>query len=978
MVRSSDPAMPRQAWAFEEFTYAPYAGGAAQTLGRLRRRAVLNSNPADLVGRYGFTVTWTAGTIDNATDTLGRILRFDYANETECVQTDPSPPHACLRLETRSIRLAAVRYQSNVAAASVVVAALQTTAAPDNTRLERIERPAVAGYTRFLYQLDPSSSFCVHCAALLTDVIVPGDAAAATPGPLAPVMASEIVLEHDDYGPGPSASVLVGVHSKSPGREFAYEYAGTTTTQFDLTQDGGACGADNTCATPGYTCRTVGQLAPHCYAADVMVHDSVTALGRSHFPAGSSGGSTRSGNSNAFARSYTSTGAPRDLVDSSGSRTTYGYDSKARLRCMVRNDNDTAAFADPAHPDTSACAAPAGSYVLRIDYDATTTTTTVPSELGGMITLVETRDPATGLIATRATTGQTHSIDGTAHSELHTTTTTYDSLGRAILEDGPLDNTSAYDVTETAYYDTFDPAWPYNLGQRKSVTRHVGTAAAHHALTTTFAEYDLFGMPHRTVAPSGEQEVALASPDRMTWTLTRVGSDGTSVTSTVVTMNPDGTERSEQAADGVCLTFEYQGTAGYVGEATVIRRSNTACGVLPIDRASGEVEVRTYVNDDPDRIESIVKLADGVVTETSNGFTYDRDRRLISRATLDDPAPFTYAFSDVLPAGGAAPGGPGPGRWKTTLTSDTAARPTQIARFLDTTNRQTFDYGYGSTAALRPTTISRGQNGVGTSTSTFVYDDFGRLVDAVIPELGGPVRYEYDLAGHLRKQRVGVGTADVTTSAYTTDTLGRVTAVDNDLEHAVDCSQVATGTAIDDAELRYDDCDPGDVPDGVTCSHAVGKLTMSRAIVQCGMAGAIVKRGRWYDYDAAGRVSRVAYASVAGAVIAPPAVMTYTYDAAGRLAAYGSPLNDAFGTRYTRGASDGRIAALSTTAATPVVIASDIAYRPFGRVTDIRTASVQTATGGTRALVLHRTYRGDGELDGLAASFTGTAPTIDV
>lgn len=976
VVRTTNAAAPRQIWAFEEFTYAPYGGGTTQRLGRLRRRAMLTSNLSDLTGRYGFTVTWTAaGTIDNATDTLGRILRFDYTNETECVQTDPNPPHACTATEIRSIRLSAVRYQPSTTATAVVVATLQTTAAPANTRLERVERPAIAGYTRFLYLDAASTATCVHCAGLLTDVIVPGDAAAATPAPSAPVMASEVVREHDDYGPGPSPSVLVGVHSKAPGREYAYEYSSTTTKQFDLTQDGGACATGNTCTTPGYLCRTVGQIAPHCYAADVMTHDTTTSLGTSHFTASST--SPAGGNSGAFSRSYTPTGAPRDLVDSSGTRTTYGHDTLGRIRCVVRDDNDTAAFADPTHPDTSACAGPATSYILRFDYTATTTTSTAPGPLG-TVTVVETRDATTGLVTSRATTGQTRAIDGTAASETHTTTSTYDALGRVLVEDGPRVNTEAYDVTETTYYDAFDPAWPYNLGHLKSVTRYVGTAASHRALTTTFSEYDLFGTPHRSVAPGGEQEVTTVSADRMLWTLARADSAGTAVATTVVTMNPDGTERSERTSDGVCVTFEYQGTDGYLGVPTVTRRSNTACGVLPINRNSGEVEVRTYKQDDPDRLDSLVRMQDGVVMETQTGFTYDRDRRLTARATLDDPAPFTYAFSNVLPAGGAAPGGPGPGRWKTTITSDAFSRLTQVARALDASNQQTYGYGYPSTAAQWPTTITRGKNGVATTTSTFVYDDFGRLVEATVPEVGGVTRYEYDLGGHLRKQRVAAGTVEVVTSAYTTDALGRVTAIDHDLEHPIDCATAAAGTAIDDAELRYDDCAPGDAPAGATCSHALGRMTMSRATLQCGTTGAVVKRGRWYDYDAAGRISQIAFASQTGATIATPAVMTYSYDTAGRLAAVKSPLNDAFGTAFTRRASDGRVGGLTTTASTPVAIASNLAYRPFARITDLGTASTQTVTGGTRTLALHRNYRSDGELDGLAARFTGSAPTLDL
>jgi RHS repeat-associated protein len=992
VVRTVDSSAPRRIWAFEEFTYKHYNGSANKALGRLRRNAILTSNTSDLMGRYGFTINWSPqGTITDAIDTLGRQILFNYVDETECVEQIPNelPPNNCASIATIATRLGSVQYKPHSMATAATIAALQIENTTHHARLERVARPAMAGYTRFLYSDIPPGSGCNNCGALLTDVIVPGDAAVSTPGPLAPVLATETVLEHDEYGRSPGGSAMVGIYSKAHGREYAYEYTPTKTTQFDLHQDDGPCGAGNSCPSPGFACRTLNQLTRRCYAADVMTHSDATGLPTSHASFGGGGGAQGgSGNAKTFARNYTSTGAPRDAIDASGSRTTYGYDSLARIRCIVDGDNDTQAFGDPSQPDTSACAGSVSSKSVRFDYTTTSVTTTTASVLSpGFVTDVETYDPISLLAVSRVTTGITRDVDGTAYSETHTTTTAHDTLGRVILMNGPLDDSVTYDAVRTEYYTSHDPAWPYNFGQVRTVTQYTGSSSQNTPLTTRYEEYDLFGVAHRINGPNGDQVAYTSSADRLTWTTTQIGSDGATIASSTVVMNANGTVRSSRDGAGVCVTFEYADASGFVGVPTVIRRSDTACGVLPIDQSSGEVEIRTYVKGERDRLESIVRKTNGVTELSYAGFTYDRDRRLISASTLDAATPFVYSFTDVLPSGTTAPEGPSPGSWKTTFTADPLGRPSSLLRFVDATNKQTNGYLYAANTSMRPTTVTRGFNGVPASTSIFSYDDFGRLIAATVPEAGPPgspatTRYEYDVGSRLVRRRVGVGTPAVNTTAYSYDALDRVTFIDQDVEHPVTCTATTSpaGTPIQDEEYIYDGCPALDSPAGVRCTNALGRLAVALVIVQCGANDNIVKRGRWYGYDTAGRVGSVAYATVTGDTFGAAATITYGYDGAGRPLSYTSPLNDAFGTQYTYGASDGRVASIATTSMPGSPIANNLTYRAFGGLTDFTTASVQPVTGGTRALAVHNGYRQDDALDSLVRGFVGSgdAQSLDV
>jgi hypothetical protein len=222
VIRTTDSDAPRLIWSFEEFAFTSYSGNV-YTLGRLRRHAILTSNLSDLGGQYGYTVTWTsAGTISNVVDSIGRELDFTYYS--------PPPDNGI----TRSRSISQVSYKASPTATPVAVVAVTMT--PDNQFLDRVQKVGVGGYTRFLYYTVPVGQTCVNCGSLITDIVTPGDGAASTPAIQASVMSTEIVLEHNDYGPDPFATdYLIGTHTKYPGREYGYTYpTSTSTIQFDL------------------------------------------------------------------------------------------------------------------------------------------------------------------------------------------------------------------------------------------------------------------------------------------------------------------------------------------------------------------------------------------------------------------------------------------------------------------------------------------------------------------------------------------------------------------------------------------------------------------------------------------------------------------------------------------------------------------------------------------------------------------------
>lgn len=969
VIQTTDTQAPRKTWAFEEVTFTTLEN-ASETITRLKRHSLtkdtITATTTTIQDFYGFTVSWTAdSTIEKVVDTLSRELQFTYA----------SLPSGCSGTACSYRIVTGLRYKPHSSSPTTYDAAT-ISYAYDGQVLDRVSQVGSGTYKRFLYW-QPTST-CPNCSKLMSDVIVPGTSGTA-PGPQAPVLADEVVLEHHDFtiegtlGMRPRA-----IGSRGPSRHYAYVWqdGSALVTQLDLNQPTGTCAlgcdADSQC------------YSGTCYFIKSYEWDANFRRPQSEsFLSGVSGGGGGGTPKTTHDISYSGMGSPTGIVDSAGVRTTTGLDTKGRLRCLVRDDDDTEAFQTPTAPDTSACAGPAGAQIVRVDYAGLTITKTTPGILGaGDVVETQTLDPNTLYLASNVTVGKTRDLAGSNVNVTKTATRTYCSdpacLGRLEETNGPLADAVALDKTRTEYYTAFDPSWPHNFGRVQRVKRYVGNSTSNIELTTVYAEYDLFGVPHRVTGPNGDYVTYSASADRLTWTITHFGVGGGTIGTSITQFNGDGTVRFMQDADGVCLTYEYRDAGGYVGAPTKIRRSNTSCGALPIATNDGEVEIRTYVSSERDRLQSVARLSDGVSQFTYSGFTYDRERRLTNATTLDSATPYTFGFTDDLPSSTVAPGAPAAGSWRTDTTADDFGRPTSLLRFIDASNKQTYNFSYATPFTPRPTQLSRGYNGSSTSVTTFVYDDFGRLVQTTVPEAGAPgspapTRYEYDVGDRMITKRVGIGTAGVRTSSYSYDSLGRTTAVDHDTEHPVDCASAADGTPIQDEEYRYDNC-TGDVPSGFSCNNALGKRTISRAILQCS-SGQVIKRGRWYDYDTAGRVSRVGYATVTGSMIGAVATSEMSYTSANRLSSWTNPITSVYGTGYTFDARSGRPQTVTTSALDPITNGS-IAYRAFGPLAAIDMRVMQPAGGDTRILKLRPTYRSDDSIGTLNWRLEGTSSTI--
>ena len=410
-------------------------------------------------------------------------------------------------------------------------------------------------------------------------------------------------------------------------------------------------------------------------------------------------------------------------------------------------------------------------------------------------------------------------------------------------------------------------------------------------------------MPHLVTHPNGDTVRYTPSVDRTVW---ETQASGIAAPSSI-RLNYNGTVKFVLDEDSTCVTYDYfdsTSPAKYVGAPTEIRRGTTdgTCGVLPIPVNSGEVEIRSYINGERDRLASVTRKTNGGVEFTYSGFTYDVDRRVTNASTINSSSTFTFAFTDVLPSGVAAPEGPGAGTWKTTTTADNFGRPTSLARFLDAANKQTYTYGYATPFTPRPTQLERGYAG-SSPQSPPSYTTIRR------PHRNDCSRErsaQCCCSNALRIRSGGSHAKEACRCRYCAGPnvvvfvrfAGRTTSVDHDTEHPVDCASAPVGTPIDDEEYKYDSCSLPDVPPGFSCANALGRSTIARAVLQCGTSGQTIKRGRWYTYDAAGRVSAVAYATVTGSTVGWPATMYYSYTAASRMSQYTSPTNYQWGTHY--------------------------------------------------------------------------------
>lgn len=265
VVRSRDTSKTRKIWVFQEVSYTGYAF-TSYKIGRLVRSAA-GSGSADLVGYYGYDVAWTPeGTISTVTDTFGRQLQFVYSVDA-------------VGGITYRRNLAIVRYQASSSASPVDVAWLSYT--PDSGKLlDRVERPGVAGYTRYRYWTPPQD--CRDCGAALTDVIIAGPLTASTPAPQAPAQSHEIVTEHHVFKSAPFGGRPIAIGSSGPRRAYAYLRNMTSgeVKQLDLHMPTGQACVQGACQPSDVAgCWSSSEGGDdQCYASTVLRFGSYSAV----------------------------------------------------------------------------------------------------------------------------------------------------------------------------------------------------------------------------------------------------------------------------------------------------------------------------------------------------------------------------------------------------------------------------------------------------------------------------------------------------------------------------------------------------------------------------------------------------------------------------------------------------------------------------------------------------------------------------
>jgi RHS repeat-associated protein len=905
-------------WTFSKITYQRPPQSAGEFYALSSERIDFDTSGG---GGYGYSVERdTAGRVSFATDVLGREIRFTHGIEG-------AGAHA-------SSRLLSVGVAGGASGGTFDRAYFHHQ--PDGT-LSSIEKADT--YYRFNYLEDPPVP-CERCTALLTEVIVPTRPYLSTPAAGWGASNGEVIREGHEYFVLPSGTVRAR-KTYGPGRNWYYVYdsmgSGAVAAQVDLNiPERDAAGAPVTCGAgcgAGYSCWPSSDDGnDRCYASKPIEVDPdsrlITSNGQGTF-------------------GYNAAGQPTYNISAAGVRTTYAYDQNGDAFCVVVNDDDLEAAVDPAHPELG-CAAPAdgSAFAAKIEYGTNSITKSYSSVLSPthMYSMSRTYN-SRGLLTDDTTTGRTRDISGALRLESRTTTNEYDGNGRLIRVDGPLENATANDVTEYEYYDA-----PDSLDHgRLHVVRAYKSATTF--LETRYSAYDARGTARRVQFPNGER-LFLSTPAINDWILNRTGAGGMTALSTVH-LNPDGTVRATIDADGICTTREY----GLSGALTVVKRGNVidGCGDVPIDRDTGEVQIFTYQALEAERLASVEMKQDGVRRYLADGFTYDRERRLVLQKTPNHTQPLAMGYTSRTLSSVTMPEAPSQGSWKSETAFDELARVEEIARWLSPTSKLVHRLEYSGAFEAMPKRMVRGLDGVTSAVSEYVWDDFGQLIESRTPE-HGTVRLEYDAAGRLIKERRGVGTGSELTTRTIFDALGRAITVDRDLEHPVDCATAGEGTLIGDEEYFYDTC--ANAPSGFSCDLSEGR-TAAQIVLQRCTQGQVEKKGRWYRYDGLGRIVEVAHAKILGTVIGAPAIARYSFSTGDRMLTAAPPIDAALSTNYQRASSTGNISAIELADGT--VVAEDITYAPFGPVTSFDALALDyDSVFRDDYFVLQRTFRASG------------------
>ena len=446
--------------------------------------------------------------------------------------------------------------------------------------------------------------------------------------------------------------------------------------------------------------------------------------------------------------------------------------------------------------------------------------------------------------------------------------------------DGP--RTDVSDITTFEYYPN-DPSEGNNRSRLKRVTGPNGI------IQRDAIQYTATGKVQSEERPNG-LSLSFTYTAGRDWMETLTQSAAGQSTTTRWTYLPTGEVESVTIADGTpeatTLTFTYDGAR---------RLTRVADGLgnyieYTLDTEGNKLAENIY------DISNVLKKA---LTQT-----FDVYNRLDISSQLNETIDFDYAPDgtlDLLTDGNNI---------VTDYSYDALKRLTRTTRDLNGSDPATADaftqYGYDTSDRLTSVTDPNG------NVTSYIYDDLGNLLSQTSPDTG-TTTYSYDAAGNLKTRQDANGN----TFTYTYDALNRLIFLD------------APGTA-DDVSYNYDACTNGI---GRLCSITRGTSTVDYSYDAFGNITA--HQGIAYTYDNAQRMKTITYPS--------GAVVTYTYDASGRISQ----------ADLTR---DGQTTTL----------AGNITYAPFGPAT-----SLNYGNGLSMNTPLDTTYRTQSIDMGAALSLEG-------
>ena len=519
-----------------------------------------------------------------------------------------------------------------------------------------------------------------------------------------------------------------------------------------------------------------------------------------------------------------------------------------------------------------------------------------------------------GLLASRQEKGYTLNSSGSVVAYDHTTSYSYDSVGRLTQVNGPLSGSN--DVTDFTYWSSTGDV--LKEGQKKEIKRKRDSSTY---LVTTLDDYDYWGNAKSVQVPDGTFTCMTFHADRNYHTQIREAMNGqTSCASShasdlVTTYTRDKALRVTKVEHpaGGCTHREYD----TLGRLTKIKTRDDCSAA-----STGDTQEHTY-DDDGLLIKTEWKDASGTVKRRQEQ-TYFDSRRL---ATIINPVDtskstsITYnsrGFVDTIEAESSLS--------KTTYGYDDDDRVSSVTRNRATGEDDVWTLVHDWLAVLASVTDEDSKQ------IEDIHDDVGRKVKLVTPDSGTTLRL-YNADGTLSTM-IEPGAFSQLTHSYTSDNLRRPLTID----YSGTCAQATTPHA--ETAYVYDSLPSsgdGSCPSGMTCSRITGRLAYIKTTLLCSTAygaDAALDQETWYGYDDAGRLIREYIKDDTGRV----ADHAYEWTKNGALSKVTTPSSAVIGWTYGSAGSNtdqSKITEVWRTS-TSTLIGKEIAWYPFGPLASYR------------------------------------------